>query len=67
MHIDLTGKTALVSASTAGIGLAIAEGLARAGAQLVIKGRSDASGKAARAHLRVTAPGAHAHGVVADL
>ncbi|ABN88242.1 D-beta-hydroxybutyrate dehydrogenase [Burkholderia pseudomallei] len=67
MHIDLTGKTALVTASTAGIGLAIAEGLARAGAQLFINGRSDASVKAALAHLRVTAPGAHAQGVVADL
>ncbi|WDD91813.1 SDR family oxidoreductase [Burkholderia sp. FERM BP-3421] len=67
MHIDLTGKTALVTASTAGIGLAIAEGLARAGAQLVVNGRSDESVKRALAHLRVAASGAAVTGVVADL
>jgi NAD(P)-dependent dehydrogenase (short-subunit alcohol dehydrogenase family) len=37
MHIDLTGKTALVTASTAGIGHAIALGLATAGAQALIE------------------------------
>ena len=36
MHIDWTGKTALVSASTAGIGLATAIGLARAGATVIL-------------------------------
>jgi len=67
MHIDLNGKTAVVTASTAGIGLAIAEGLARAGARLVVNGRSDTSVKAALAHLRVAAPGAVVDGVAADL
>lgn len=67
MHIDLTGKTALVTASTAGIGLAIAEGLARAGAHLIVNGRSEESVKRALAHLRVAAPGATAQGVAADL
>ena len=38
MHIDLTGKTALVSASTAGIGLATAIGLAGAGATVILNG-----------------------------
>ncbi|RAG74502.1 oxidoreductase, partial [Burkholderia multivorans] len=57
MHIDLKGKTAVVTASTAGIGLAIAEGLARAGARVVVNGRSDASVQSAIAHLRTAAPG----------
>jgi NAD(P)-dependent dehydrogenase (short-subunit alcohol dehydrogenase family) len=40
MKIDLTGKSALVTGSTAGIGLAIAKGLAEAGAEVVINGRN---------------------------
>ncbi len=67
MHIDLTGKTALITGSTAGIGLAIAEGLARAGAHLVINGRSEDSVKSALAHLRVCASNVNTLGVAADL
>ncbi|MFB8085686.1 SDR family NAD(P)-dependent oxidoreductase [Streptomyces sp. NPDC055992] len=40
MHIDLSGRTALVTGSTQGIGEAIAVGLARAGAHVVVNGRS---------------------------
>ena len=40
MNIDLTGKTALVTGSTQGIGLAIAEGLANTGARVVVNGRT---------------------------
>jgi NAD(P)-dependent dehydrogenase (short-subunit alcohol dehydrogenase family) len=40
MNIDLSGKTALVTGSTAGIGYAIAKGLATSGANVVINGRS---------------------------
>ncbi len=43
MKIDLTGKTALVTGSTAGIGLAIAKGLAATGARVVVNGRSQKS------------------------
>ncbi|MFJ3088466.1 SDR family NAD(P)-dependent oxidoreductase [Streptomyces sp. NPDC086838] len=40
MHIDLSGRTALVTGSTQGIGEAIAVGLARAGAHVVVNGRN---------------------------
>lgn len=40
MDLKLTSKLALVSGSTAGIGYAIAESLAREGAQVIINGRS---------------------------
>jgi NAD(P)-dependent dehydrogenase (short-subunit alcohol dehydrogenase family) len=41
MDFHLVGKTALVSGSTAGIGLAIAAGLAQEGAHVYINGRTE--------------------------
>jgi NAD(P)-dependent dehydrogenase (short-subunit alcohol dehydrogenase family) len=41
MNIDLSGRTALVSGSTKGIGRAIAAGLAGSGADVVINGRDE--------------------------
>ncbi len=67
MHIDLKGKTAIVTGSTRGIGFAIAQGLARAGAAVVVTGRNQADVDAALARLAVDAPGATVRGHAVDL
>ncbi|WP_369135876.1 SDR family NAD(P)-dependent oxidoreductase [Modestobacter sp. I12A-02662] len=51
VQIDLSGKRALVTGSSQGIGLAIAAGLARAGASVVLTGRDAATLDAAAAGL----------------
>lgn len=66
MIIDLTGKTAIVTGSTGGIGLAIARGLADAGATVVVCGRESSRVDAALTSLRDTCAGGLARGVVAD-
>lgn len=66
MIIDLSGKTAIVTGSTGGIGLAIARGLADAGATVVVCGREAGRVDAALASLRDTRAGSLARGVVAD-
>ena len=43
MDLQLTGKRALVTGSTAGIGYAIAETLLAEGATVIINGRSEGS------------------------
>lgn len=40
MRIDLSGKTAIITGSTNGIGLAVARGLAECGATVVFNGRT---------------------------
>jgi NAD(P)-dependent dehydrogenase (short-subunit alcohol dehydrogenase family) len=45
MIIDLKGRKAVVTGSTAGIGRAIAEGLAHAGAAVVINGRGESGSR----------------------
>jgi NAD(P)-dependent dehydrogenase (short-subunit alcohol dehydrogenase family) len=67
MIIDLTGRKAVVSGSTGGIGRAIAEGLARAGAAVVINGRGEARVTAALAEMRAAIPHARLEGIAADL
>lgn len=64
MKIDLAGKTALVTGSTQGIGLAIARGLLESGARVAINGRSSAKVDAAVAELGVDAD---VVGVAADV
>jgi NAD(P)-dependent dehydrogenase (short-subunit alcohol dehydrogenase family) len=51
MDLQLVGKTALVSGSTAGIGLAIASGLAQEGATVYVNGRTEARVKQAMAQV----------------
>ena len=67
MKIDLSGKTALVSGSTAGIGYAIAKGLAASGANVVVNGRSKARVDEAVAKLTKAVPGGNVRGIAADV
>lgn len=67
MKIDLTGKTALISGSTAGIGLAIAKGLAVAGASVILNGRKQATVDKAIAAVKAAAPQATVTGIAADV
>jgi len=48
---DFTGKVAFITGGSSGIGLASARSFARAGAQVVIAARSEATGREARASL----------------
>jgi len=66
MQIDLTGKKAIVTGSSNGIGLAIAIGLARAGASLVLVGREQSRIDAALASLKAASGRDTAVAVVAD-
>lgn len=67
MNIDLSKRSAIVTGSTAGIGLAIAKGLAAAGASVVITGRTQARVDTAIAEIRKDVPEAKLSGVAADL
>jgi NAD(P)-dependent dehydrogenase (short-subunit alcohol dehydrogenase family) len=67
MKIDLSGKTALVTGSTAGIGHAIARGLAGAGADITVNGRSQGKVDAAVAAIVKAVPGSKVRGVAADV
>jgi NAD(P)-dependent dehydrogenase (short-subunit alcohol dehydrogenase family) len=67
MKIELSGKTALVTGSTAGIGHAIAKGLAATGAEVVVNGRSQGKVDAAVAAIAKAVPGSKVKGVAADV
>jgi NAD(P)-dependent dehydrogenase (short-subunit alcohol dehydrogenase family) len=65
MNLKLTGKTALVSGSTKGIGFAIATGLAREGARVIVNGRSEKAVVEAKAQIKQTVPDAGIEGFAA--
>src|SRR5438874_1999482 len=67
MDLQLTNKKALVTGSTAGIGLAIASLLAEEGAAVVVSGRSQERVDAAIESIRQAVKNADISGVVADL
>ncbi|WP_050384484.1 SDR family NAD(P)-dependent oxidoreductase [Bradyrhizobium pachyrhizi] len=67
MKIDLSGKTALVTGSTAGIGNAIAKGLAETGAEVVVNGRGQAKVDAAITAIAKAVPDAKVRGIAADV
>jgi NAD(P)-dependent dehydrogenase (short-subunit alcohol dehydrogenase family) len=67
MNIQLSGKTAIVTGSTAGIGFAIARGLAGSGATVVINGRTEAAVELAVSAVKVAVSAAVVRGVAADL
>jgi len=58
MDLNLSGKSALVTASSGGIGLETARVLAAEGARVVINGRTEASVKKAIADIRASHPDA---------
>jgi NAD(P)-dependent dehydrogenase (short-subunit alcohol dehydrogenase family) len=67
MELGLSGKLALVSGSSKGIGLAIAAGLASEGARVVITGRSQTSVEKAIATIKNDHRDANLDGFVGDL
>lgn len=67
MNINLNGRKAIVTGSTAGIGRAVAEGLARAGASVIINGRGNVRVDEAVRHMRRNFPDSGISGIAADL
>lgn len=67
MDLQLKGKKALVTGSTAGIGFATARALAAEFASVVINGRTQKRVDAAIAEIRKSHPGADLTGIAADV
>lgn len=67
VHIDLSSRTAVVTGSSQGIGLAIATGLARAGARTVLTGRGEERLRQAAGSLIEAVPAADVATVTCDL
>ena len=67
MDLQLTGRLALVTGSTAGIGLAIAQSLASEGARVIINGRTEARVREASAQIQAAHPHAQLLSLAIDL
>jgi NAD(P)-dependent dehydrogenase (short-subunit alcohol dehydrogenase family) len=67
MDLKLKDKTAFVSGSTAGIGYAIAERLAREGARVIVNGRTQKRVAFAIQEIHKNVPNAQVEGIPADL
>ena len=67
MELQLKGKRALVTGSTAGIGLAIAEALAAEGAEVIVNGRTEARAQEAIQAISAKVKSANLHALAADL
>jgi NAD(P)-dependent dehydrogenase (short-subunit alcohol dehydrogenase family) len=67
MNLELEGKRALVTGSTAGIGWAIGAGLAAEGADVILNGRTEARVRAAVEQVRSRHARARVRGIAADL
>jgi NAD(P)-dependent dehydrogenase (short-subunit alcohol dehydrogenase family) len=67
MNLELDGKLALVTGSTAGIGYAIAEALAREGARVIVNGRTTKRVEQAIKQIRSAVPQAQLETLAVDL
>ncbi len=67
MDLKLKGKRALVTGSTAGIGLATAQALASEGASVIVNGRTQARVDAAIGEIQRSHPGAEVSGMASDV
>jgi len=67
MNLELEGKIALVTGSTAGIGFAIARRLACEGADVIVNGRTEERVREATAKINKEVSKATLHGIPADL
>jgi len=66
MNLQLEGKTAFITGSTAGIGFAVAKSLLQEGAKVIINGRKQVGIDAAIDRLKTAIPDADVNGIAAD-